>query len=81
VCFRRETAARIGDASWKYDVRSRVRRHQHRVAGVADALFRGAKNAETLGGDLEALVQYVESLPQPFIAPNPGQERRITSEG
>ena len=49
------------------------------TGGDGFTVFKAAKNAETLGGDLEALVQYVENLPQPFTAPDPGEERRITS--
>ena len=49
------------------------------TGGDGFTVFKAAKNAETLGGDLEALVQYVENLPHPFTAPDPGEERRITS--
>jgi 5'-nucleotidase len=51
------------------------------TGGDGFTVFKEARNAETLGGDLEALVKYVENLPQPFTAPDPGEERRITSEG
>jgi len=50
------------------------------TGGDGFTVFKEARNVETLGGDLEALVGYVENLPQPFTAPDPGEERRITRE-
>ena len=51
------------------------------TGGDGFTVFKGATNAETLGGDLEAMVQYVGDLPQPFTAPDPEEERRIKREG
>ncbi len=36
---------------------------------------------QTLGSDLDALEAYIGSLPQPFTAPNPATEQRITKQG
>lgn len=44
-------------------------------------VFKEGRNARTVGKDLEALVQHLEDLPQPVIAPDPAKQRRITLEG
>ena len=36
---------------------------------------------QTLGSDLDALETYIGTLPQPFSAPNPAAEQRITKQG
>ncbi len=40
--------------------------------------FENGRNRKTVGEDLEALAGYVEGLPEPFTAPNPVEERRIS---
>lgn len=49
------------------------------TGGDGFTTFTEGENPETLGSDLDALVEYVESLEQPFSAPE--DDRRITMEG
>ncbi len=36
---------------------------------------------QTLGRDLDALEAHIQNLPDPFSAPNPATEQRITKQG
>jgi 5'-nucleotidase len=49
------------------------------TGGDGFTTFTGGENPETLGSDLDALVEYIGDLEQPFSAP--GDEGRITAEG
>ncbi|MDQ3509485.1 MAG: 5'-nucleotidase C-terminal domain-containing protein [Actinomycetota bacterium] len=49
------------------------------TGGDGFTTFTEGENSETLGSDLDALVEYVENLEQPFTAPE--DEGRITAEG
>lgn len=51
------------------------------TGGDGFTVFKEGKNTTSVGGDLEALVDYIESLTQPFTAPNPNMEKRITKQG
>lgn len=53
------------------------------VPGGGDrfTVFKEAQNTTTVGGDLEALEDYIDGLDQPFTAPNPATEQRITKQG
>lgn len=53
------------------------------IAGGGDSftVFREGKILASFGSDLEALEDYVESLPQPFPAPDPAANPRITRTG
>jgi hypothetical protein len=42
-------------------------------------VFEEGQNVQTVGGDLEALVAYIEGLQQPFTAPEPFTGPRITT--
>ena len=50
------------------------------VPGGGDrfTVFKEAKNTTTVGGDLDALEAYIDGLEQPFTAPDPATEGRIT---
>ena len=39
------------------------------TGGDGFTVFEEGQNVQTVGGDLEALVAYIQSLPQPFEAP------------
>lgn len=43
--------------------------------------FREGRERKVVGEDLESLVRYVEQLPEPFEAPEPDEERRMTLGG
>jgi 5'-nucleotidase len=47
------------------------------TGGDGFAVFEEGQNVQTVGGDLEALVAYIQSLEQPFTAPDPYTELRI----
>lgn len=49
--------------------------------GGEAAVFERGRDREVVGKDIEALAEYVEGLPQPFTAPDPAVERRMTDEG
>ncbi|MGH3090694.1 MAG: bifunctional metallophosphatase/5'-nucleotidase [Rubrobacteraceae bacterium] len=51
------------------------------TGGDGFTLFTEGENPETLGSDLDALVEYIEGLEQPFTAPDPEEDQRITLEG
>jgi 5'-nucleotidase len=42
-------------------------------------VFEKGQNVQTVGGDLEALVAYIEGLQQPFTAPDSFTGPRITT--
>ena len=43
--------------------------------------FREGRKREVVGEDLESLVRYVEDLPEPFVAPKPDEEQRMSLGG
>jgi 5'-nucleotidase len=51
------------------------------TGGDGFTVFEQGQNQRTLGGDLDALEAYIDSLPQPFDAPDPATEQRITRQG
>jgi 5'-nucleotidase len=51
------------------------------TGGDGFTVFTEGQNAQTVGGDLEALVEYIEGLQQPFTAPDPFADPRITRQG
>jgi len=51
------------------------------TGGDGFTVFKEGTNPQTLGSDLDALETYIESLPQPFTAPDPATEQRITKQG
>jgi 5'-nucleotidase len=51
------------------------------TGGDGFTVFKEGQNVQTLGGDLDALEEHVSSLPQPFSAPDPATEQRITRQG
>jgi 5'-nucleotidase len=51
------------------------------TGGDGFTVFEEGQDVQTIGGDLDALESYIESLPQPFVAPDPATEQRITREG
>jgi 5'-nucleotidase len=48
------------------------------TGGDGFTVFEEGQNVQTVGGDLEALVAYIQNLDQPFNAPDPFTEPRIT---
>jgi 5'-nucleotidase len=50
------------------------------TGGDGFTVFTQGQNVQSVGGDLEALVEYIRSLPQPFTAPADAQTR-ITKQG
>lgn len=51
------------------------------TGGDGFSVFTQGRNPQTVGGDLDALEEYIASLQQPFTAPDPATEQRITKEG
>jgi 5'-nucleotidase len=51
------------------------------TGGDGFTVFKEGTNPNTLGSDLDALEAYIDSLSQPFDAPDPATEQRITREG
>ena len=51
------------------------------TGGDGFTVFKEGTNPTTLGSDLDALEDYIDSLPAPFDAPDPATEQRITKEG
>ncbi|MEW6635430.1 MAG: 5'-nucleotidase C-terminal domain-containing protein [Actinomycetota bacterium] len=51
------------------------------TGGDGFTVFKEGTNQQTLGSDLEALEAYIDGLPQPFEAPDPFTNPRITREG
>ena len=51
------------------------------TGGDGFTVFKEGANPQTLGSDLDALEAHIESLPQPFDAPDPATEQRITKQG
>ena len=51
------------------------------TGGDGFTVFKEGANPQTLGSDLDALEAHIQSLPQPFTAPNPATEQRITKQG
>lgn len=51
------------------------------TGGDGFSVFTQGRNPQTIGGDLDALEEYIASLQQPFTAPDPATEQRITKEG
>ncbi len=51
------------------------------TGGDGFTVFKQGTNPQTLGSDLDALEAHIESLPQPFTAPDPATEQRITKQG
>ncbi|MEJ7842370.1 MAG: 5'-nucleotidase C-terminal domain-containing protein [Rubrobacter sp.] len=51
------------------------------TGGDGFTVFKEGQNPETLGSDLDALEAHIESLPQPFTAPDPNMDPRITKQG
>ena len=51
------------------------------TGGDGFTVFKEGTNPQTLGGDLDALEEHVSSLSQPFSAPDPATEQRITQQG
>lgn len=51
------------------------------TGGDGFTVFKEGTNPQTLGSDLDALEAHIESLPQPFTAPDPATEQRITKQG
>jgi 5'-nucleotidase len=49
------------------------------TGGDGFTVFEEGLNVQTVGGDLEALVAYIQGLGQPFTAPDPNTELRITT--
>jgi 5'-nucleotidase len=51
------------------------------TGGDGFTVFKEGTNPQTLGSDLDALEAHIEGLPQPFTAPDPATEQRITKQG
>ncbi len=51
------------------------------TGGDGFTVFKEGTNPQTLGSDLDALETYVQTLPQPFSAPDPATEQRIIKLG
>ncbi|ABG03282.1 5'-Nucleotidase-like protein [Rubrobacter xylanophilus DSM 9941] len=51
------------------------------TGGDGFTVFKEGRDQQTLGSDLEALEAYIDGLPQPFEAPDPFADPRITREG
>jgi 5'-nucleotidase len=51
------------------------------TGGDGFTVFKQGTDVTSLGTDIDALEHYVESLPQPFTAPDPAATPRITSAG
>ncbi len=51
------------------------------AGGLGFTVLQEGREVREVGGDLEALVGYVEGLPRLFNVPNPAEERRITLSG
>jgi 5'-nucleotidase len=51
------------------------------TGGDGFTVFKEGQNPETIGGDLDALENHIDGLDQPFEAPDPVAEPRITREG
>ena len=51
------------------------------TGGDGFTVLQKGQNPETLGSDLDALEAHIESLPQPFTAPDPNADPRITKQG
>lgn len=51
------------------------------TGGDGFTVFKEGQNSQTLGSDLDALEAHIESLTQPFEAPDPATEQRITKQG
>ena len=49
------------------------------TGGDGFTVFEEGQNVQTVGGDLEALVAYIQSFDQSFTAPDPYTELRITT--
>jgi 5'-nucleotidase len=50
------------------------------TGGDGFTVFKEGTNPQTLGSNLDALEAHIESLPQPFTAPEPATEQRITKQ-
>jgi 5'-nucleotidase len=51
------------------------------TGGDGFTVFKEGANPQTLGSDLDALETHISNLPQPFSAPDPATEPRITKQG
>ncbi|MDQ3382091.1 MAG: 5'-nucleotidase C-terminal domain-containing protein [Actinomycetota bacterium] len=51
------------------------------TGGDGFTVFKEGQNPQTLGSDLDALEAHIESLPQPFTAPDPNTDPRIMKQG
>ncbi|HET7479455.1 MAG TPA: 5'-nucleotidase C-terminal domain-containing protein [Rubrobacteraceae bacterium] len=51
------------------------------TGGDRFTVLKEGQNVQTIGGDLDALEAYIDSLQQPFSAPDPAGEQRITKAG
>ena len=51
------------------------------TGGDGFTVFKEGQNPETLGSDLDALEEHIDSLPSPFTAPDPNTDPRITKQG
>ena len=51
------------------------------TGGDGFTVFKEGTYPQTLGSDLDALEAHIEGLPQPFTAPDPATEQRITKLG
>ena len=51
------------------------------TGGDGFTVFKEGTSPQTLGSDLDALETYIGTLTQPFTAPNPATEQRITLQG
>lgn len=49
--------------------------------GGEATVFENGRDKEVVGTDIDALARYVEELPQPFTAPDPATNPRITKQG
>ncbi|MDX6702836.1 MAG: 5-nucleotidase, partial [Baekduia sp.] len=51
------------------------------TGGDGFTVLKDAANPTSVGSDLDALEHHIEALPQPFVAPDPASEHRITRAG
>jgi 5'-nucleotidase len=51
------------------------------TGGDGFTVLTDAANPTSVGSDLDALEHHIEALPQPFVAPDPASEQRITRAG
>jgi len=51
------------------------------TGGDGFTVLKEGQNPQTIGSDLDALETYIQTLAQPFSAPDPATEQRITMQG